>query len=234
MTRVARQYTLIEYFETFKGSSVVSVRTKLGLRNMATVRTEKISYLPGECIRIEFSLEADELPDFQLTNLNADIDRIEIARNQMVIGTGAEPKRSGNVFTIEMTLPGNAIPGLHFVTRAFFVPPEPAGKPVPFRFKSPLFEIRSVVHPPATPAQIRALEEEMLRKRARFADQPHLTNYGQANRSKAKSFRVLIFGTGTLLHSMQQLEGYRIVPLQGGLTQLPFLQLANSYTASAG
>lgn len=200
---------------------------------MAKVNTDKISYLPGENVRIEFRLEADELPSFDLTNLNADIDRIEIERNQLVIGTGTEPTRSENVFTIEVTLPGNATPGLHFVARAAFVSPD-SFKPAALRFKPALFEVRSRLHQPATLAQINSLEEDLRRKRVRFAERPHLTVYGQANRKKAKSFRVLIFATGTLLHAQQQFDGYRIVPLKGGLTQLPFLQLANSYTACAG
>ncbi len=43
---------------------------------------------------------------------------------------------------------------------------------------------------------------------------------------------MLIFAVGTLIHGRQQLEGYSITPLQGGMTHRQFLALANAYLSS--
>ena len=49
----------------------------------------------------------------------------------------------------------------------------------------------------------------------------------------SRRFRVLIFAVGSVLHSVQQLEGFKVVPLKGSMSHRPLLDIANSYLTSA-
>lgn len=202
---------------------------------MAQAYLDKLSYVPGERLKITFSLGSEELPTYPVTNISTNIFRIEVARNQLLIGFGAAPERSGNNFSVEVTVPINAVPGLYILGHAVITPPDETGsKPQRIQFEPLFFEIRASTDPTSTSKELQVRLKAISENRRIFSEKVHLTANASGNALNDCAFRVLIFAVGTLVHSPQQLEGYRVVPLQGGMSHQQLLSLTNSYISSVG
>lgn len=200
---------------------------------MARVSLEKRSFLPGDRISVIYTLEPPELPDFDVTNVSTSIFRVDVRRASWVMGFGTLPTRDGNTFTCEATLPGHLNPGLHFVAPPTqFMGGDSHSIQRAVRFEPLTFEIRSAIALAASDQQLEDRLQELQREHRLFSEATHRTPAVAAG--DERRFRVLIFAVGTLIHANQQLEGYRIVQLQGGMSHQQMLNLANSYVGSLG
>lgn len=202
---------------------------------MASASLDKISCAPGELLRLTFHIPAEELPEYDVTNISTDILRLAVERNQLLIGFGTAPVRTGDdVFTVEVKLPDDAKHGLCVIGHAVITPPDGTEAPMSrIQFDPVFFEIRDASDSPSTAEQLKSALDALSQERAAYSNKIIVAADAAEDVSTLGAFRVLIFAVGTLIHARQQLEGYSITPLQGGMSHRHLLDLANAYLSSA-
>lgn len=202
---------------------------------MARASLNKKSYVPGDLLRLTFRIPAEELPNYDVTNISTDVLRLAVERNQPLIGFGTAPIRTNdNSFTVEVKLPDDAKHGLCVIGHAVITPPEGTTEPMSrIHFEPVFFEIRDPSAKPSTAEQLKSALGLISQQRAAYSTKKIVTPAAGGDTTASGAFRVLIFAVGTLIHARQQLEGYSITPLQGGMSHRHLLDLANAYVSSA-
>lgn len=202
---------------------------------MARASLDKVSYVPGDLLRLTFHIPTEELPSYDVTNISTDVLRLALERNQSLIGFGTAPTRTaGNTFAVEVKLPDNAKPGLCVIAHAVITPPEGTTESMSrIQFEPVFFEIRDSSAEPSTAKQLKSKLNVLSQQRAAYSTTVIVTPDATGSTATKGAFRVVIFAVGTLIHARQQLEGYSITPLQGGMTHRHLLNLANAYLSSA-
>lgn len=183
-----------------------------------------VSYAAGDdfVLRIVFS----EPPLNLSTNVSISVDifRIEEARNEYAVGFGASGILNGAVLTFSQKLRSEMKAGIH-VVGAIRVNTSDAQQHV-VSFAPVFFEIRAI---DAKPLDAEAIASELRRLEVARAgyEQREMRTELALQGAPGRTFRVLVFGIGCLVHSPQPLEGFRIVPIGKGVSYGGMLSVVN-------
>jgi hypothetical protein len=196
--------------------------------------TNKRSYVSGEQVEICYEIEESDLPFLEVSNISTDVFRANVARNDLVIGFGKSPVKSGTSLTVSVGLPENTDAGICFISGATFMGPNAeddhgAMRKVPF--EPVFFDIRPHFATPTTWGAIEAAIQKLEKQRKEFSNRPHTTDSANTSGGPVVTFMVMIFAVGCLIHARQQLEGYTISPTGAGLSHKRLLDIMNSELA---
>jgi hypothetical protein len=179
----------------------------------------KISYLLGEELTLKLVFDSRPKDVEQVTNVSVDLLRMEEARNQGAFGFGSAPTWVSGVLELRQKLPTTLQPGLYMFAAATLCWPEASGalRQQRLRFTPVVFAVQTVVETPLTKPDLERLVADLQVARTEHNNRELRTDRALAS-SNPRTFRVWIFGVGSLIHSHQQLAGYSITPLKQGFS----------------
>lgn len=195
---------------------------------------DKTSYVPGEVLSLNLNWKNPSVEISQVGNMSTDIFRIGVKRNNLALGWGKRPIIVNNDLILEIKLPLSMQAGVHIIsgTTLTEINGEELPKPFAVRFEPVYFEVREHFRQPAPEGRLADRIGELSEGREKFINAIHKTSKATDDLEKDTFFVVTVFGVGCLIHSRQQLEGYRIDPLGAGLSHRRLLELVNGFLDS--
>lgn len=197
---------------------------------MAELKIDRISYIPGDVITFELDISKDEIPIKNLRNINVNIFKVNVARNNFALGFGFKPKGSDKKIKIEKTLPDTMSEGLYTVQNIKLIFDESGDKTylllqnknLPLLF----FVVVDNKKKHYDEMTLNELISTLTEKRKEYRNRILQTSTTSASR---KIYKVLVIGVGCLVHSSQELSGYTIYPLGTGLSYKHMNEAVNSF-----
>lgn len=184
---------------------------------------DKISYHNRDDIEITLNINNTELIKSNLNNVNIDISEFSEKRNEHKYGFGAIPIIQNNHIRIIQKLSDSLINGIYFISHIKFIysrPDLPDYQEISFKpkenFELIFFHINHLINNSLTDKEISSRIHDMLKLREDYRNKTIISSSALDN-SNTKEFKVLVFGVGCLLHTIQELNGYTIYPLNKGL-----------------
>jgi hypothetical protein len=185
---------------------------------------DKISYHNTENINIVLDIQDSNIETSNLTNININIYKLDEKRNEFTYGFGSSPKLEKNKFNISQKLSESLKGGIYFIRHIKLVygniekGDNCVKSLLPKRdFELKFFHIRNTEGcEPLTSTDIEKKIGVISKKRQVYRTEPILA-YKEQDDISLKSYRVLIFGIGCLIHNVQELNGYTIYPINTGL-----------------
>ncbi len=201
----------------------------------AAAELNRKSFLPGDTVRLTLHLGSSFGDLDAITNVSVDFFRVERERNQFAFGFGSTPKRSSQTeLTVSQTIPMDFRVGLYFVQRVIITFGDEVGRNEVVWFEPVFFAIQNVLEQRVDQPRLQRMVRDMEVERSRYVNAPIKTEAIQNTHTPPKSFRVLIFGVGCLIHGYQQLEGYCVRPLGMGLTHSRMHEIVNAALTDEG
>lgn len=200
---------------------------------MNNARLNKTSYTIGDEIQIVVDFDSNQNLLDDVENVSVDISSIERERNNFAFAFGCPLEISEGAITICKDLPNTFSEGLYLVSGIKLIKKgDQEGNVIPIVIKdiSKLFFWFSKEG--NTNLSELGLTEKINKfnlERGRYTNMPILTDASK-DQSPVSSFRVMIFGVGCLIHSVQIMEGYILYPLESGYKYNHMLDAVNSYT----
>ncbi len=197
---------------------------------MIPVTLDKTTYRPGEYISIEldFGGGLDRLDN--CTNINVDIFRVDVERNNFAFGFGESPKLEGHKLRFTKKLPDTFTEGLYVVSglRLIYGENSVEVKGIEVNDVNELFfwvSDREFFTKDELLQKIARVEQE----RIQFINAAYITPEA-VNGIAARTYKVMVFAVGCLLHSPQIMKGYIIQPLGQGFSYVHMHEVATKYT----
>ncbi|MBK6652329.1 MAG: hypothetical protein IPG42_23145 [Betaproteobacteria bacterium] len=194
------------------------------------------SYRHGDdftlCLRFD-SLETRGNHLESVTNVSVDLFRTERQRNQFAFGFGATPQIDGSALTITQKLTADLPVGLYVVSTITLCWNEHQHENVLVRFTPAFFAIVANGEADLDKDTLNLEIERVTEERRAYA-QRQMFVPSALGAPTLQKFRVLIFGTGCILHAPQQLEGFAIVPLGRGFSYGRMLEIVNQTLKRGG
>lgn len=191
--------------------------------------TSKITYLSGEELRIKlFFTQPSYLAE--VTNISIDLHKIERGRNQFSFGFGAKPSWAGSILEVKQKLPNDFSCGLYVIGGATLCLGDVSSESQQYRvvFEPIFLAVQTILDRPFSKQDIEQLISNAEIERYSYINHEFQTKQSQLAGVQKKSFSVLVFGVGCLLHSHQQLEGFVITPLGLGMSHRRLHEIVNS------
>ncbi len=184
---------------------------------------DKVSYYNKDEIKITLNLSHPEIEKENLTNININIYELGEKRNEFKFGFGSEPIVEKNEVTITQKLSDTFKNGIYFIRHIKFIYGNPENndyKEISLlpkdNFELKFFHISHELNKRLTQYEIETRIEQISNERSIYRNKV-LVSPSLLNSTSAKSFKVLIFGIGCLIHNSQELNGYTIYPVRNGI-----------------
>lgn len=199
------------------------------------------SYLAGERIVCQLTVSRD-VPLDRVTNVSLDFFRIERMRDQFAFGFGVTPRVVEGMLYVEQTFPADLKTGLYLIggvtlsigrVDGVAEPPGAAPQNIRVGFSPVIFQLRGAIERSASPEAIEQQAALVFGRRALLASKAHIVS-PLTSAHKQPRFLVYVFGVGCLLHQPQQLEGFAILPLSGGLSHRNMSEIVNRFLEGNG
>jgi hypothetical protein len=139
-----------------------------------------------------------------------------------------------NQLIAQIKIPEGATPGIHFVSELAIIDAsvEGVGERLNLRFASPIFEVRHHLELEGPSSNLDLRLADLERQRNNYIGRIHITRSAAETDGNVRDFRTIVFATGCNIHIEQQMDGYRITPLQTGLSHRHLLSVVNQYLDS--
>lgn len=190
------------------------------------------SYSKDDDIKINLDFGSNLELLKSVNNININISRIDKQRNYFVLGFGSSVEPTSPLVEISKSVPDNWSEGLYLVNNIKLISGIEQDKQmniVPNKDISDLFFWYSGDN------SIELSEDELTEKinllnieRGQFMNAV-LTSDKVSTGDATKNYKVLIFGVGCLVHSIQIMEGYMLHPLEQGYEYTHMLDAVNSF-----
>lgn len=201
-----------------------------------TGNTNKNSFAIGDEIIIELDFNnSPELLD-DLTNININIYRFDIERNNFVLGFGHPPQVEEGKVLVKRTITESFNEGVHFINgvkliygeevskQLFFAP----GRDVPEMIFWVSDSEKNIISSEELSLKIKELSIE----RNKFTNKEIITEKAHIKPDSCNLYKVFIFSVGCLVHNPQIMAGYTIYPLKGGYDYTHMHQSVNEFLKS--
>ena len=185
-----------------------------------TGNTNKKSFAVGDELIIELDFNnSPELLD-GLTNININIYKFDIERNNFVFGFGYPPQIEEGKILVNRTITESFNEGVHFINGVKLIYGEEGSKQL---FLAPGRDVPEMIFWVSDSKKDIISNEELSLKikelsveRNKFANQEMITERASINPDSCNLYRVFIFSVGCLVHNPQIMAGYTIYPLKSG------------------
>lgn len=191
---------------------------------------DKLSYKLGDTLNISFFTKGIDIDSLEFININ--IFRLGKKRDELSLGFGDNVKLEHNKFKISRKLDMKMKEGIHFIEGIKLIYQKGPYKKgldkiehVPiskkyFQFGEPNNKI--------TKEEIEIQVKEILSERKKYRTH-QIIACEENEKNNANKHRILIFGAGNFIFTSQELKGYTIHPIKGGLKHSNMLEAVNGY-----
>lgn len=199
------------------------------------------SYLAGERVVCRLTV-ALGLPLDGITNVSLDFFRIEGMRDQFAFGFGMAPRVVAGALELEQNFPADFKAGIYRISSAMLTigsiegaseRPGTARQNVCVVFLPVIFQARTALEHPASPEAITHQAHAIWARRRQRANKPFIVPPLTDVKGQPR-FLIYVFGVGCLIHQMQQLEGFALLPLGQGLSHRNMSEIVNRFLESNG
>lgn len=197
---------------------------------MAEIQLKKTTYGSEDEIDIQINFSNSPQALENVTNINIDIFRVDIERNNFVFGFGAKPPEGSLVANIKQKLPNNFQEGLYVVSGIKLIYGEDGHdkRNVEIEDSRKRFFWFSNNETLAEKDIYRKITEFEV-SRQQYVNSEIKTTAALGS-DQCKQYKVIIFGVGCLLHSLQLMKGYVLYPLGLGYSYDHMLSAVNDFT----
>lgn len=185
---------------------------------MSGILLNKTTFLAGDEINIQIDFSDSPTSLENVSNINIDIFRVDIERNNFVFGFGASPTTENNIAIISQRIPINFQVGLYVVSGVRLIYGEDGHEIRNVRVDDPrkrFFWLSDDEMLVLNDSDLHKKISELESARNRYVNSEIRTN-AVNGRAQCEQFKVVIFGVGCLLHAPQLMEGYVLHPLGQG------------------
>lgn len=200
---------------------------------MPKILLDKTTYFVGDEINIQIDLSDSPGSLDGLTNINIDIFRVDIERDNFAFGFGATPPTESDAVTISQKLPTNFQTGLYVVYGIKFIYGEDGQEMRNIRVDDPKKRFFWL-------SNDEVLDESNLHKKITELENSRsgyvnseIRTCASTGSKQCEQFKVVIFGVGCLLHAPQTMEGYVLRPLGLGYSYDHMLEAVNYFMQGA-
>lgn len=196
---------------------------------MPGILLDKTTYLVGDEINIQ--IDFINSPDLlkNATNINIDIFRVDIERNNFAFGFGVPPLSNDNVVKVSKKLPEDFKTGLYVVSGIKLIYGEDGQEIKNISVDDPLKRFFWVSNNETLDKSgLYEKVSELESSRNQYVNAEIVTT-ATIGRAQCEQFKVVIFGVGCLLHAPQLMEGYVLHPLGQGYSYDHMLGAVNSF-----
>ncbi len=186
---------------------------------MPGILLNKTTYLAGDEINIQIDFSDSPASLENVSNINIDIFRVDIERNNFVFGFGTSPTTENNIAIISQRIPINFQVGLYVLSGVRLIYGEDGHEISNVRVDDPqkrFFWLSDDEMLVLDDSDLHKKVSELENARNRYVNSEIRTNAAATGRAQYEQFKVVIFGVGCLLHAPQLMEGYVLHPLGQG------------------
>ncbi len=195
---------------------------------MTSIFLNKTTYSSGGELDIQLDFtNSHDLSD--VVNINIDIFRVDIHRNNFAFGFGANSSTENTTINIKQKIPDTFQEGLYLVSGIKLIYGEDGHKVVPVKIENKKKQFFWF-------SNDETLSEEQLLAKISQMDSIRYQSVNVEIKTKTvmtgtpcKQYRVIVFAVGCLLHAPQLMEGYIIHPLGHGYQYDHMLEAVNKF-----
>ncbi len=196
---------------------------------MPRILLDKTTYFVGDeiNIKIDFNNSPDLLENAK--NINIDIFKVDVERNNFAFGFGVSPLSENNVVNVSKILPENFQTGLYVVSGIKLIYGEDGQEIRSISVDAPrkrFFWLSD--HGLLDESNLYEKVSELESARNKYVN-AEIRTAATIERAQYEQFKVVIFGVGCLLHAPQLMEGYVLHPLGQGYSYDHMLGAVNSF-----
>ena len=197
-------------------------------------KLDRLSFIPGETVQLVLTFRVPQEDLQTVSNISVDFFKVEVRRNQFAFGFGSAPTCNANSLQIGQGIPASVQPGLYVVHSATLCRGENLSNQQTVNFRSLFFVVRSAAQMPVATDELNTMINDLEMRRSAYVHCRIRTNKADQCGAELKSFHVLVFGVGCLLHAHQQLEGYFIAPLGAGFSHRRLCEIVDTTLRNLG
>lgn len=196
---------------------------------MPGILLNKTTYHPGDEINIQIDFSDSHGWLENVSNINIDIFRVDIERNNFAFGFGASPPKENNIAIIAQQLPKDFQKGLYVVSGIRLIYGENAQETRNVRVDDPRTRFFWLSDDGTLD------ESDLYRKISEFEDardryvNSEIRTSAGTGRAQCEQFKVVIFGVGCLLHAPQLMAGFALYPLGQGYSYDHMREAVNAF-----
>ncbi|WP_340121439.1 hypothetical protein [Methylobacter svalbardensis] len=200
---------------------------------MPGILLNKATYFVGD--EIDIQIDFSDAPGLleNVSNIQIDIFRVDIERNNFVFGFGATAPTENIIAIISQKLPATFQTGLYVVSGIRLIYGEDGQEIRNIRVDDPRNRFFWLSDDEILDeADLHKKVSELENERNRYVNAEIRTN-AATGRAHCEQFKVVIFGVGCLLHAPQLMEGYVLHPLGQGYSYDHMLEAVNTFMHGA-